>query len=314
MTSCTWPTERIKLLYIEDDEVDRMSVMRALHATENSRLVDVEHVSDTYSALDALQRHTFDCVLLDFQLPDGNAFSLLDEWKSSGLIRIPVVILTSLNEESVALDALHKGVQDYIIKGNIPGDLLLRSIRYAIERFRVQSQLEKANEKLEHLAFLDPLTEILNRRGLEHILLLDLERASRYSQPLHAVIVDCDNFKKINDTFGHDIGDLFLKEISHRIRGAARSMDHVGRIGGDEFLILLPSDHSDEAIRFAERVRQAVAERPIKIKEHTMQQTISLGVCPVPAETHSITDLLAHADIALRKSKLAGKNRVSEQC
>lgn len=311
MTTGEWLAEPIRILLVEDDEVDRRAVMRSIGAADRSGMVTVHQVVDAGSALAMLIARSFDCVLLDYHLPDGDALSLLAKWRASGAAGVPVVLLTGLEEEGIAIRALQEGAQDYLVKGSIAGGVLLRSIRHAIERFRLQSRLEKANEQLQRLAFLDPLTEMLNRRGLEHVLVADIGEASRAGLPLTSVLIDCDDFKSVNDTFGHDAGDLVLREVSSRIRGVLRTTDQVGRIGGDEFLVLLPATPHAQALLLAERIRQAVGERPISVASRTIMKTVSLGVFSVPEGTRSVTDILSHAHDALGRSKHSGKNRVS---
>ncbi len=302
----------IRVLLVDDDEVDRASVARLLRASTASGAIRLEYAHSAEAASNTLTKNAFDCVLLDYRLPDGDALSLLSDWQSAETFSTPVVVLTGVAEEGVALEALKKGAQDFLVKGSFSGEVLLRSIRYSIGRFRIQEQLERANEQLERLAILDPLTEMLNRRGLEQVLLAELDRAAKEGLPLFALLLDCDDFKSVNDNFGHHVGDRVLREISYRVRAAVRHTDHVGRLGGDEFLVLLPGAQRSEAVLFAERLRHAVCDQPVIIGASVIQKTVSQGVFAVPSDTRSITELLAHGHSALRRSKRTGKNRVSE--
>ncbi len=298
----------LSVLVVDDDEVDRASVRRALKQIAPTGFQLAEAV-DRQSGLALLGREHFDCALIDYRLPDGDARAFLGEMKELDAGRVPIIVLTGLDDQSTALQMLHDGAEDYLIKGTFSGDMLLRSIRYAVERFRIRGELERANGQLERLAFLDPLTQVFNRRGLEHMLPAEVARAGRNSAQLYGVLIDCDDFKSINERFGHAIGDRVLVEIADRIRVSIRQEDHFARIGGDEFLVLLSATGIDEATRIAERVRAAVASE--NLIESTVAATISLGVFLLPRTVASVTEVLTHSPEAMRNAKQTGKNRVS---
>ncbi len=176
---------------------------------------------------------------------------------------------------------------------------------------RTNEELLRANQFLERLASIDPLTELLNRRGLEAVLIEELSRASRYGSPLFSILIDTDRFKEINDSFGHDIGDLVLKEIAMRIHRALRPVDRIGRVGGDEFLVLLPEVRAAAAMEIAERLRVAVAANPMDFAGIRIGSTISLAVIELRKGSVTIADLLNQSHEALMASKTAGRNRVA---
>ncbi len=297
-----------RILLVDDDSVDRLTVQRLLREAAPHELTEA---TDLASAQSALDEQRFDCVLLDFRLPDGTAIDLLQRLSAEGRHKVPILVLTGLDDQATATTALHHGAQDYLVKGQIDSGLLVRAIHYAIERFRVGQALAHANEQLERLALFDPLTETLNRRGLEQLLPDALAEAAHNGAPVFAALVDCDDFKRINDQFGHAAGDRVLQEVSARIRTTARTKDHVARVGGDEFLILLRGARSREAFTIAERVRQTVASQPIRVSTESVSMTVSLGVFAIPDGVRSVTELLESASGALRSSKQGGKDRVS---
>jgi diguanylate cyclase (GGDEF)-like protein len=191
-------------------------------------------------------------------------------------------------------------------------------MRHAFDLKRVEdslrdttTRLEAATSRLETLANVDALTEVLNRIGLERALQSEFNRAQRQGWNVAALLLDCDDFDRINASLGHAVGDVVLKEISVRLKETLRPTDHIARIGGDEFLMLLPDTRFAEGMLVAEKVRLAVAESPLRLAAETIRVTASLGVLALPYEFCSIEEVLALARLAVRESKLHGKNRVS---
>jgi diguanylate cyclase (GGDEF)-like protein len=175
-----------------------------------------------------------------------------------------------------------------------------------------QAQMEELRSKLDRSSVVDPLTDLSNRRGLERILAREVNRSQRAGSPLVAILLDCDDFKRINDTLGHAVGDVALKEMVERITNTLRPSDYVARIGGDQFVVLLTDTQYAEAKLIAERVRLAVAESPIRNSTDTIYMTASLGVAALPYEISSVEELLTLTRHALKISKETGKNRVTE--
>lgn len=174
------------------------------------------------------------------------------------------------------------------------------------------AQLDDAKKSLERQSVIDPLTELSNRRGLERTLSREVNRAQRTGSQIAAVLLNCDDFKRINDSLGHAVGDVALREMVERITSTLRPSDYVARIGGDEFVVLLTDTAYAEAKLIAERVRLSVAESPIRNSTDNIFMTASLGVAMLPYEVSSVEELLSLTRHALRLSKEAGKNRVSE--
>lgn len=169
-------------------------------------------------------------------------------------------------------------------------------------------KLEAANQNLERLATIDPLTEVLNRRGLQAALTAETHRARRAGTSIAALLVDCDDFKSINDRFGHAVGDLALREVARRLQAAVRCSDTLGRIGGDEFLVFLPNATAAESALVSERICFVVAEQPLPLPERTTM-TCSVGLAILPANVSSLEEVLAYARLGLSQCKRQGKNR-----
>jgi diguanylate cyclase (GGDEF)-like protein len=160
-------------------------------------------------------------------------------------------------------------------------------------------------------AMMDPLTRLWNRRGASVLLKAAFESADKNDTPLTLALLDLDNFKRINDSYGHQMGDEVLRKISSRLIGAVRGADVICRIGGDEFLILMSDTDAALASRIAERIRRIVTDTPLPTRDGAVAMSVSVG-CTVrpPHEKLGIEALLERADQALLASKAAGRNRV----
>ena len=170
------------------------------------------------------------------------------------------------------------------------------------------ADLEDARLKAEELARIDALTGVLSRRAVLEALDEEVERAKRHGDGLACLMLDLDRFKAINDRHGHQFGDKALRRIAQVIAELCRAYDHLGRYGGEEFLLILPETQLDGAIAFAERVRSAVAET--SLDENGERLTLSIGVTVRLSDDGSPDTLIAEADQALLEAKAAGRNRV----
>lgn len=174
-------------------------------------------------------------------------------------------------------------------------------------------RLRDDNLRLELLANTDPLTELMNRRGIAVELARELASMRRTGASLAAVLLDCDDFKLVNATLGHAGGDRVLKELGARLKASLRPSDHVGRIGGDEFLVLLPDTRCAEAFQVAERLRLAVCDLPMRVFTDPLRISVSIGIEMVSRDLASIEAVLVRTQEALQRSKRRGKNRTSTQ-
>lgn len=171
--------------------------------------------------------------------------------------------------------------------------------------------LQRANRALERLSVTDPLTGLLNRRGLQKSLDGIIERLRNDDQPVLVLLVDLDDFKTINDSLGHAVGDIALKEVAQRLQGAVRPFDHLARIGGDEFMILMPKAPIAEVQRIAERLRLVITSTVIQLSSQPLTVTASIAAMMLTKESPSIDQLLTRTHQVLHRSKELGGNRVS---
>lgn len=172
------------------------------------------------------------------------------------------------------------------------------------------SELVHQAAALERLACVDGMTGLNNRRHFLALAENEWSRFRRYGRPLALLMIDIDHFKSVNDEYGHDVGDEVIRSVAEILRKHKRTSDIAGRLGGEEFALMLPEATLDSAIAAAERLRQLVAERMIAAAEHRIAVTISIGACSCHADMSGIDELLKQADIALYQAKHSGRNRV----
>jgi len=182
---------------------------------------------------------------------------------------------------------------------------------------RAKEQLEKELDKkealekhLKHLASTDPMTELLNRRAFFDICDKIMIRASKTQQKLACLIIDIDHFKVINDTYGHDMGDKVIKVIAKLMQENTRTIDYIGRIGGEEFAILMPNTDMEAAYQISDRLRENISKYKILLNNKNVSITVSIGLSYLTHEDKNIHTLLKRADTALYEAKDNGRNQV----
>ena len=191
-------------------------------------------------------------------------------------------------------------------------DTVVKAAVVAIQRAKVLETTMADNRRLEVLAHTDPLTAVLNRRALTERLLGELERAKRYDSAVSLLLIDVDHFKRVNDSYGHLVGDDVLTDIGALLQRAVRSVDVVARYGGEEFVIVLPETGTGGATTFAERIREVIEQHPFLYGSGgELRLTVSVGVAVFPAPgLETVEDFLARADQALYRAKAEGRNLV----
>ena len=229
---------------------------------------------------------------------------------SQALIRMAGGDFTAEVERDYAGDP--PDVLAYLVNNTVRelGNLVAQAQQKAEEdRHRLEALVQERTRELDHLAMSDMLTGTYNRRRLVELGEQEIARAGRYDQPLCLAMLDLDHFKNINDTHGHAVGDAALRHAAEAIKGRVRAYDHVGRYGGEEFVILAPNTNLDGARRLAEAVCEAVAKTPFRANGRVVALTVSIGVAQW-REDESLDDILRRADAALYRAKETGRNRV----
>ena len=308
--------ESYNVLHVEDDPTDARLVLELLRkATQAS--FHVRRAVDLRQAEDELAHRNFDVVLLDLQLPGSSGIDTLQRLRRAEP-SLPIVVVTGLDPADDAIRTMHAANQPYLAKCDLSAEYLsfmaLQAIRsQGREQYflRLTEELRRAKDDLDRLACIDPLTGLFNRRGLERVLVGEQSRSERGKSRLTALFVDCDDFKSINDTYGHPVGDVVLREIAARLKRCLRPTDQLARVGGDEFLALVHEERSGDSLCVAERLRTRVRRAPITHPQGELSVTISVGVAAVPEDALSIEELLLASERALQLSKASGKDRVS---
>jgi len=276
---------------------------------------EVTSVENGRKALEAFKDAFFPIVLTDWMMPEMDGLKLcraIRENTSRGYVFI--ILLTAKDSKDDIVSGLEAGADDYLIKPPNYAELIAR-IKTGIRILNLERSLKKANEEIRILSITDPLTGIYNRGYLNQRLPQEIQRARRYRAPLSLILCDIDHFKKVNDTYGHQIGDQVLKEFVQCIKESIRNnVDWAARYGGEEFIIVLPETDLIGACFVAERLRHVISRRVIKVKDQAIHITASFGVSAIdsttPDDKISSEALINEADKFLYQAKQEGRNRV----
>lgn len=308
--------ERPRRILVVDDHPDNVMVLRA---RLEARGYVVDSAEDGEAALERIHEAPPDLVLLDVMMPKMDGFEVVRRMKADpSLPFIPVIMQTALDSTESMVQGVDAGADDYIAKpinfkeleARVKSLLRIQALQQQLEER--ERQLSDANEQLTVMSRTDGLTGLANRRFIEERLREMWEHSQRLHEPLSIVMCDIDHFKRVNDEYGHQAGDAVLKQFARALESAAREIDRVGRVGGEEFLLILPGTVLDAAVTFAERVRENVAAHEFDIGDgRILHRTMSCGVAAFPhpsiASQHA---LVKAADDALYVAKETGRNRV----
>src|SRR6266852_666310 len=290
--------DRQIVLLIEDNPGDAR-LIREMLAEGEDVLFELACVGRLSQGLEYLATRSTSLVLLDLSLPDSYGFdTFLNVYAHSP--KVPIIVLTGHDDQTVALSAVKTGAQDFLVKGKLDRELLLRSMQYSIERKRYQEQLEF------HANF-DALTGLPNR-NLLHDRLRQSVFAQRFVRSIGVVFLDIDHFKFVNDSLGHNTGDKLLQKVAERLTETVRDGDTVARLGGDEFILILTDQPGQEVIyRAMQRIINKVAE-PIDVDGQELMVTCSAGISLYPQDGSVVEALLKNADAAMYQAKEKGRN------
>jgi len=299
--------KRGRVIVVDDraSSAERLAQALASHHT-----VHVE--PDAHEALFRAAEDNVDLIVVSLGLANYDGLRLCSQIRSLERTRsLPILVVADLEDRQRVLRGLDLGVNDYLTRPVDRNELLAR-VRTQLRQKRYADSLrEKVQQSIE-LALFDPLTGLNNRRFLENHLATMLENARVRRAPLTLMILDIDHFKQVNDTFGHDCGDEVLKSFADRLRGIIRGGDLLCRLGGEEFVIVMPNVAVAAAARIAERARLTIEQEPFVIEGggRAIPVTASIGVAERGPDDDS-GSLYRRADRALYRAKSEGRNRVS---
>jgi two-component system cell cycle response regulator len=290
-----------------EDQLRVAERMRAILAKSHD--VDIEPVPQT--ALLRLADKLYDVVIVSLNLAAADGLRLCSQVRAIERTRhLPVIVISQPGEETRLLRALDMGVNDYVTRPVDRNELLAR-VRTQVKRKRHSDHLRGRIEETVELALTDALTGLQNRRYLETHLKTLVEQAKGSGRLVSLLFADVDNFKAINDSHGHAAGDNVLRELAQRFRRNVRNIDLIARVGGEEFVIVMPDTGMERALQVGERLRSAIASEPMRASGATqLLVTASVGIATLDGPHDSAEGLMKRADQALYVAKRGGRNRV----
>lgn len=275
-------------------------------------IAEVTCMSDPQAAVFQAAESNFELVIVNANFEDYDPLRLCSQLRSLERTRfLPILLIAEQGDDDLIVRALDLGVTDYIMRPIDPNELIARSLTQ-IRRKRCNDRLRASVRQTIELAVTDGLTGLHNRRYLDNHLKLLIDRATARGRALAVCITDIDRFKLVNDTYGHDAGDVVLREFASRVRSAVRGADLACRYGGEEFVLVMPDTTPDMAAGVAERLRAIVESEPFRIPgtDVALSVTASLGIAAMLPGGDTPDALLKRADNALYEAKRSGRNRV----
>jgi diguanylate cyclase (GGDEF)-like protein len=298
--------EWVKTVLLVEDNPGDARLLGKIFNEEGSHSTKLTRVDCMSAAETHLAEHAVDIILLDLGLPDAQGLEAIQRAHAAAP-GVPLVVLTGLDDELLAVQALQQGAQDYLIKGQIETRGLLRALRYAIERKTMESAALAMARQMAHSAEHDFLTGLPNRMLLNDRVGQAIALATRHTKKVAVLFLDLDGFKHINDSLGHPIGDKLLQSVAKRLVDCIRGSDSVSRQGGDEFvLLLLELERAEDAAVTARRMLEAVAQ-PHTIDQHELHVTASIGLSIYPDDGLDAETLIKNADTAMYQAKENGR-------
>jgi diguanylate cyclase (GGDEF)-like protein len=297
----------VKILIADDSIVSR----HLLEATLRRWGYEVVGVADGDRAWELLQQENAPSIaILDWMMPGITGTEVCRRIRQSG--REPytyILLLTSRSQREDVIEGMEAGADDYVTKPFDEHELKVR-LRAGTRIIELQSELLRAREALREQATRDSLTRLWNRSSILEILQREMARSQRERCSLGVLIVDLDEFKHVNDTYGHVVGDAVLAEAGRRMQNDMREYDSIGRYGGEEFLVILPGCDERTTLTQATRMCGNLASKPMIAQEQHLHLTASFGGTSVPPGTAVAAELvIRQADAALYRAKARGRNR-----
>jgi diguanylate cyclase (GGDEF)-like protein len=297
----------MKILLADDEPIARTMLEHWLAGWG----YEVTLARDGESALEALKQDPeLRLLVVDWVMPKKDGIEVCKAIRSGPQEPyVYIVLLTAKDDKSDIIAGLDAGADDYLVKPCNPLELKVR-LRAGRRVIELQNQLVKAREDLRFEAMHDSLTGLLNRGAVMEQLTKELVRASRRGAPVAVLMSDLDHFKTINDTHGHAAGDAVLREAARRLKAGVRAYDSVGRLGGEEFVCVLPECDAKTGLAVAQRLCRSISDTPTTHGSASIAHSISIGVAATDQFAGARADeLMRAADAALYRAKHAGRSR-----
>ena len=288
--------ERPVVVLADDDPSIRLMIRHVLESEE----FDIVEAADGIEAIKAVEKHHPALVLLDAVMPGIDGFTTCKQIKDKGYTDVPVMMITGLDDDASVERAYDVGAIDFITK----------PIKWAVLKHRVRSVVSTvvAERKVELLAYRDTLTNLPNRLLFADRLEHSIDRSARHRESLALLLVDMDDFKLVNDSFGHDAGDKLIKAVGDLLSRSLRRADTVARLGGDEFAIIVEGiDGPDDAVSIADNL-STILEHNVRLDEQETFTGASIGIAIYPDDGEDARTLLKNADTALFRAKEHGRH------
>ncbi len=298
--------ENGRILIVDDHPRSGQRISDALSASHRC-VVD----GNSQSALMKLSGKSFDLLIVSLGLSNADGLRLCSQVRQIERVRhLPIIILVEPGDEARLLRGMDLGVNDYLMRPIDSNEIQAR-VRTQIKRKRHSDYLRNHLEESVEMAITDALTGLHNRRYMETHLKTLVEQARTGGRALSVLVADIDFFKKVNDTHGHDAGDTVLREFAARFRRNTRGIDLACRLGGEEFIIIMPDTEIARAYQVGERLRACIAAEPFQINSSThLRVTASVGLATLEGPNDTPETLFKRADQALYAAKREGRNRV----
>jgi len=284
----------VRILLVEDNDGDAR-LMREFLLERRPVGLDLVRVKSLAETMDYLARETADIALLDLALPDADGLETVTRVRAAAP-DLAIVVLTGLDDSDVAVRAVRAGAQDYLIKNDIDANAIGRAMRYALER-------QKMQVNLNNLALIDDLTGLYNRRGFMTLADHQLRLAKRTGRPFALVFVDIDGLKAVNDRMGHMQGNHVITEMGFIIKDAFRSSDILGRLGGDEFCVFMIDAAADVTHLMRRRLRERTAARNAQASARLPLEVSMGALCCAADDPRSLAELVSAADALMYADK-----------
>jgi two-component system cell cycle response regulator len=295
-----------RILVVDDHPRSATRLIESLSKTHDTFVEP-----DPHAALIRLNEHNFDLLIVSLSLQNADGLRLCSQVRSMDRTRhLPIIILVEPGDDARLLRGLDMGVNDYVMRPVERHELLAR-VKTQIKRKRHTDYLRNRLEESVELAIIDPLTGLHNRRYMEGHLRTLLAEALQTGRALSILVADIDHFKLVNDTHGHDGGDSVLREFSARLQRNTRGIDLACRLGGEEFVVIMPDTDIARAYQVGERLRACIAADMFQIAPETrIRVTASVGLATLERSDDTPESVFKRADNALYAAKRRGRNRV----